>query len=244
MLKPEEKNIIAILWDYDGTLVDSARKNMQVTIEVLHHFDSDIEAHLPLALQSYEAYQDANHRYRNWRELYSKCYGIPSNKLDEAGKLWTPEQQKNKIIPDMFPGLVEVIVELKGIPMGICSQNDSEVIWKNLEYYGVADRFQYIVGYADVPSKMQKPHPYGFINCAEALNPKNKAGTYLYIGDHCDDVTFGKNGEAATGHKVVCIATDFLGLNRNLYLTWKTKPEYYIESTEELKQVVISLLKR
>lgn len=37
------RKINGILFDYDGTLVDSARKNMQVCIEVLKHFDPQIE---------------------------------------------------------------------------------------------------------------------------------------------------------------------------------------------------------
>ena len=71
--QPEEKRVIAILWDYDGTLINSAKKNIAVTIEVLRHFDPDIEVHLPAALQSYVAYQEANHHYRNWQTLYTDC---------------------------------------------------------------------------------------------------------------------------------------------------------------------------
>jgi HAD superfamily hydrolase (TIGR01549 family) len=242
MKTSEEDRIIAILWDYDGTLVDSARKNMKVTIEVLRHFDPDIEKHIPPALQSYDAYQEANHRYRNWRELYTNCYGIPVDKLDEAGRLWTPEQLRNNTIPDMFPGLSELFVNLNGIQMGICSQNASENIWNTLSYYGVADYFSQIIGYADVPGNMQKPHPYGFTRCAEALNPDNNAGTYIYIGDHSDDVTFGKNGEAATGHKVICITIDYLGLNSDLYSSWITAPNYFARNTNELKHILVSLL--
>ena len=241
--QPEEKRVIAILWDYDGTLINSAKKNIAVTIEVLRHFDPDIEVHLPAALQSYVAYQEANHHYRNWQTLYTDCYGIPKDQLDEAGRLWTPEQEKNKMIPDMFSGLADVLSELKQIPMGICSQNNCEVIKKTLEYYGVVDCFQQIIGYSDIPNNMQKPHPHGFIQCAEFLNPENKAGTYIYIGDHSDDVVFGKNAEAATGHKVVCITIDYLGLNRERHLTWKIAPDYYAKSSHELRQIVMSLLK-
>jgi HAD superfamily hydrolase (TIGR01549 family) len=244
MMSSEENQVAAILWDYDGTLVDSARKNMKVTIEVLRHFDPDIEDHIPPALQSYDAYQEANHRYRNWRELYTHCYGIPFDKLDEAGRLWAPEQERNKSIPDMFPGLADLLATLKGIPMGICSQNASENIWHTLSYYGVADYFRHVVGFEDVPGNMQKPHSYGFVKCAEALNPENKAGTYIYIGDHSDDVTFGKNGEAATGHKVICITADYLGLNGELYSSWKTAPNYYVRHTNELKQILVALLKQ
>lgn len=57
--------ILGILWDYDGTLFNTANKNIEVTIEVLKHFDKEIEKHLPEALTSYEKYQEANYKYKN-----------------------------------------------------------------------------------------------------------------------------------------------------------------------------------
>lgn len=41
----------AIIWDYDGTLIDSARKNMAVAVEGLRRFDSEIDGHLHEALR-------------------------------------------------------------------------------------------------------------------------------------------------------------------------------------------------
>lgn len=68
--------LLGILWDYDGTIIDTARKNMKVTIEVLKHYDKDIESHLPKALQSYENYQIANHKCKNWQELYMNEFNV------------------------------------------------------------------------------------------------------------------------------------------------------------------------
>ena len=66
--------ILGIVWDYDGTIINSAKKNIEVTIEVLKHFDRDIEKHLPKALTSYNNYQEANHKYANWQDLYLNEY--------------------------------------------------------------------------------------------------------------------------------------------------------------------------
>ena len=43
---------MAILWDYDGTLVDSSRKNMEVTISIFRKFYPDIAANMPDVLKS------------------------------------------------------------------------------------------------------------------------------------------------------------------------------------------------
>ena len=129
------KGIKAILWDYDATLVDSAKKNMEVIVQVLRHFDPEIDDHLPQIAVDYDLYQEANHRYTNWHELYIRELGFREEQLDEAGRLWGPEQALNKRLPDMFPGMAELLTELKDIPMGICSQNEKENIKSVLHHY-------------------------------------------------------------------------------------------------------------
>ena len=96
---------MAILWDYDGTLVDSSRKNMEVTISIFRKFYPDIAANMPDVLKSYDKYQKANHKSRNWRELYRECYGIEEEELDRAGRLWAEGQLKDTAVPDIFPGM-------------------------------------------------------------------------------------------------------------------------------------------
>ncbi|WP_276629399.1 hypothetical protein [Terrisporobacter hibernicus] len=58
--------ISAILWDYDGTLVNSVKKNIEVTKEVLKNFIPDLDNNLPKALTSVENYEEANYKYKNW----------------------------------------------------------------------------------------------------------------------------------------------------------------------------------
>ena len=45
---------MAILWDYDGTLVDSSRKNMEVTISIFRKFYPDIAAKVMTVSPYYE----------------------------------------------------------------------------------------------------------------------------------------------------------------------------------------------
>lgn len=238
-------NIIGVIWDYDGTIIDSAKKNIEVTIEVLKHFDKDIEKHLPEALQSYENYQKANHKYKNWRELYKESYGLKEEQLDEAGSLWTPEQLKNKTVPSIFEGMDEIFRKLKPIKMGICSQNSNKNIKKTLKHYGIEKCFEAIIGYDDLLGSEQKPDPAGFIKCIELLEINNESGTLIYIGDHSEDVVFGKNAEEVLKEKeinVICIAIDHLGLSLNTYEKWSVQPNYFVQTTLELDNVLQKLL--
>lgn len=233
--------LLGILWDYDGTIIDTARKNMKVTIEVLKHYDKDIENHLPVALQSYENYQEANHKYKNWQDLYMNEFNVKEKDLGEIVTFWASEQEKIKYIPDMFDGLKNIIKSLD-IKMGICSQNSSGTIKSVLKHYEVLDKFQYIVGYDETGIYYQKPDPSGFIKCVSELGINNEDGFYIYIGDHLDDVTFARNTESELGKKVISITVDYLGLNKDKYKSWKNIPDYYVTSAEELNDVLKKIL--
>ncbi|MEE8062223.1 MAG: hypothetical protein V3T16_10335, partial [Gemmatimonadales bacterium] len=65
----------AVIWDYDGTLVDSCERNLSVTREIittvtLRPADSDE------ALVSVASYRAATVRSRNWRDLYATEFGF------------------------------------------------------------------------------------------------------------------------------------------------------------------------
>lgn len=80
----------AILWDYDGTLANTPVKNIAVTRAVLGRLDPALLDPLPEALSSLDAYQAANYRWRNWRELYQHALRVPADRLDEAGPCGAP----------------------------------------------------------------------------------------------------------------------------------------------------------
>ncbi len=233
--------LLGILWDYDGTIIDTARKNMKVTIEVLKHYDKDIESHLPVALQSYENYQKANHKYKNWQDLYMNEFNVKEDDLSEIVTFWSPEQEKIKYIPDMFVGLKDIIKSLD-TKMGICSQNSSTTIKSILNHYGVLDKFDYIVGCEEIGINHQKPDPSGFVKCVNNLRINEEEGFYIYIGDHSDDVTFARNAEKELNKKVISITVDYLGFNKDRYKNWINIPDYYVSSAEELKEVLKKFL--
>ena len=68
--------IKAILWDYDGTLMDSSKKSIEVSLEVLSRFIPDIYENIPEPLSSRENFQETYGRISDWVELYHVCYGL------------------------------------------------------------------------------------------------------------------------------------------------------------------------
>ena len=186
----------AILWDYDGTLANTPVKNIAVTRAVLGRLDPALLDPLPDAISSLAAYQAANYRWRNWRELYQHALRVPADRLDEAGALWGPCQLADRTLPPLFGGLLEVLPRLAALaPMGICSQNDSGNIRAALAAHGAADCFAAVVGHADVDFARQKPDPAAFLACLDRLGLRE--GRFAYIGDHAGDIAFGRNAQAA-----------------------------------------------
>lgn len=239
-------NISAVLWDYDGTIVDTTRKNMEVTLEVLKHFIPDIYNNIPKALTSIKNYQEANYKYKNWKELYKNCYGLNDEEVNEAGKLWSPCQLADNTIPDMFNELDEVIKQLGDIKQGICSQNCSKNIENTLNKFEVLEYFQSIIGYEDISYDEQKPNPSGFLKCIEKLNISINNSTIIYIGDHQEDTIFGKNAEeyyCSKGYnvKVICIAASYSGHSTE---NWAIKPDFIAYSTTDIIDIIKELLKR
>jgi HAD superfamily hydrolase (TIGR01549 family) len=237
--------ISAIIWDYDGTLVDSTKKNMEVTIEVLKNFNKDIEHNLPEALTSVKKYLQADYKYKNWRDLYLNCYNLKENQLDEAGKLWSPYQLANNTTADLFPGLDATIRFLGNYKHGICSQNGSDNIRKTLKTFGISDYFEAIVGYADVSYQEQKPNPAGFIKCINMLNMPVENKILIYIGDHQEDVVFGRNAQILLNQKVQnvtvkSIAVDYSG---SAPKDWIHKPDYIASSAEDIKHIITDMQK-
>lgn len=207
----------AILWDYDGTLADSSKKNIEVTIEILRRFIPDVDENVPEALASRTSYQDAYGKMSDWKELYRTCYGLDDEQVKAAGAMWSEAQLSNKTFSDIFSGVPEMLAALAPIPMGVCSQNGAEVIRRSLEHHGILKYFGAVVGYDEVPFDGQKPAPDAFFVCLDRLGIKNRGCRFIYVGDHSVDVAFGKNAETELkksfpAAEVICVAVHHPGL--------------------------------
>ncbi len=230
--------IKGILWDFDDTLVDSEANNREVILAVLEHFYPDVRENPPEAIRTLKDYQKANHKYKNWQDLYHYAFGIPWDRIGEAGSYWEPEQSRNMTIPELFPHMKETVLKLSGIPMGICSQNAKSTIERALSAGGILDRFDVIIGCMEAGFDAQKPDPAGFIMCTERMGIRYIKGEYVYIGDHRDDVTFARNAEQILGEKVYCITFDGVGLTKEEHKKWEEAPDHYVNNAKDLFDVI------
>jgi len=188
---PLEKNglvrtpVRAIIWDYDGTLVDSRVKNRQVNRTLVADITGRPADDFP-ALRTPEAYEAADSRAANWRELYLLELGLTEKQADEAGRLWASYQLKDETVTPFLEGIPQAVASLGHLSQGIVSQNGSQVILKELDQAGLADHFGCVIGYEEVGPERQKPAPDGLIACLQSLTGL-APGIVFYVGDYETD---------------------------------------------------------
>ena len=109
--------IKAILWDYDGTLMDSSKKSIEVSLEVLSHFIPDVYENIPKPLSSRENFQETYGRISDWVELYHVCYGLNDEQTRMAVEMWGEVQLRNKTEAELYSGIPEILEHFKETKM-------------------------------------------------------------------------------------------------------------------------------
>lgn len=224
----------AVLWDFDGTMVNSAPKNIAITREILAVIAPHrAGARLPQWLQNEDEYHNANHLAANWRELYTDFYGLSEEETDAAGELWALYQASNTTPVEPFDGVIKAITTLAALPQGICSQNSSENIVSVLEQRGVAQHFQCIIGYEQIPFEHSKPEPEAGLKCLAQLFSQLENKTIIYVGDHEGDVIFTRNIAAriCSSNTLVSVAVDYSGGHPE---RWENQADHIISDPRDL----------
>jgi len=229
--------IDAILWDYDGTLVNSVPKNIDITKQILSVVAPRLSGeNLPYCLKSERTYHLANHQSKNWQDLYVNYYGMIEKEMLEAGAMWTEYQLKNSTPVELFPEIEHTVNQIH-LPQGICSQNSAENISQLLNKKNLIRKFNSIVGYDDIPINAQKPSPFGGIKCLEQIFETTLDKTIFFVGDHEGDVAFARNieKELCENGKVISIGATYSGADTKL---WTYQPDFEIEAPTDLLKII------
>jgi len=227
-----------ILWDFDGTLANSAAKNIAITKLILAHVAPRLTGdNLPGPLTSEAAYHVANHAAENWRDLYRDHFGMTEEETDLAAPLWEPYQLSDRTGVSLFEGVVETIRRLSRYPQGICSANATQTIWRVLHENGIDSDFGSVIGYEGLPHHQQKPAPDGGLKCLGEIFGEIRDINVICIGDHLADVLFARGladrlGPAST---VVSIVATHSGAMPH---RWRAQPDVVIEHPAALADLL------
>ena len=232
----------AVIWDYDGTLVDTRQKNLNVTRKIVKSIAGIDPMAIP-ALQTIEQYMLANTSALNWRDFYSREFHLTEEQIDAAGRAWTEFQQEDTTPTPLFDGIHEVIEALRALPHGVVSQNSRLTISTVLHGCGLLPYFLSIIGYEEVDLRRQKPAPDGVLLCIREL-VDSEEGLIMYIGDHETDARCAFNAATAlraSGSGIELRSIGILHLPASDVSGWSIKPDYEARCTQDIARIILGM---
>ncbi|HUM84962.1 MAG TPA: HAD family phosphatase [Lachnospiraceae bacterium] len=172
----------AVIFDLDGTLVDSMGMWIDIDAEYLARFDLPVPPHLQ---------QDINGlRWSETAEYFQKRFHIEKS-IEEIGQDWLDmaREQYRRRLP-LKPGAREFISYLQDlkIPLGIASSNHPDLIEDFLEAHGLDGCFSTVITCEDVSAG--KPDPSVYLTAARKLGAE--PGECLVFEDIPNGILAGK----------------------------------------------------
>ena len=158
------KNIKAVIFDMDGSLVDSMWIWKQIDIDYLGRFGHK----LPETLQS----EIEGMSFLETAIYMKKRFNIPQE-IEEMIAAWNHmawDKYENEVF--LKPGVAEFLKECqkRGIKLGIASSNSRELVENVIRSRGLQDVFGYIMTGSD--NVKGKPAPDIYLRAAEGLGVK------------------------------------------------------------------------
>lgn len=172
----------AILFDWDGTLVDSLGPLYRANLAVMRAFG--------------RPYDEATHRATyepDWRRMYRRL-GIPEDRHDEANERWRAAYAGGSSNA-LFPGTAAALDRLAqaGAQLGLVTAGERSVVAPQLERFGLAGRFAVEVFGDDHP--VHKPDPAPLRAALAHLGLADRPAAAAYVGDFTDDMRMARSAE-------------------------------------------------
>jgi phosphoglycolate phosphatase len=177
---PVPNELRAVLFDWDGTLVDSAARTYHCYVRVFSAYgiDYDHEAfERTYSPDWYRTYEDVGLSREHWPEADARwisCYETETSRL--------------------LPGAREALERLaaRGIALGLVSSGDGSRVRREIEALGLEGLFAAVVCGGETARR--KPDPEPLLAALERLrvHPAESA----YVGDSPEDVTMAKSAGA------------------------------------------------
>jgi HAD superfamily hydrolase (TIGR01509 family) len=164
----------AVLFDWDGTLVD--------TLGVLYRANEAVFGAFGLP---FDEVLYRRHYAPDWRLMYRRL-GIPEDRLEDAATHWRDAFDRDAAPP--FPGVVEALRRLRsaGMRLGIVTAGDRDVVSRHLEQTGIGRLLSTAVYGDDLP--VHKPHPAPLRLALAELDLADEPAATVFVGDAVSDV--------------------------------------------------------
>lgn len=212
------KVIRALLFDLDGTLIDSA---------------SDITRCLNVVLKSHGFGERKVEEVQRCigdgvLTLLERATGIKDREqLEEMAKVFKPYYAKHCLEKtELYPGVKKILQHFHHKKMAIVSNKPYEMVLKNLQHFSLRNYFQVVFGAESIANR--KPHPEPVRKALEILTVRPEEA--LVVGDGTTDILSGKSAGTWT-----CAVTYGYRPKEELLAL---KPDFVIDRIIDLKKVI------
>jgi len=174
--------ITTLLFDWDGTLYDSA------TAGLLAFQKTFADLGISFTREFYEASYSPN-----WYAMY-EALNLPKERWESADELWLEHYGEQE--PRLVEGAKETILDLcaRGLRLGIVTSGTQRRVIREIEQLGLTPVFEAVICNEHIVNK--KPHPEGLEKAIEQLACSREDCSY--IGDAPEDVRMGKRAGVFT----------------------------------------------
>jgi len=177
----KKHRILGVLFDWDGTLLDS------------YHADSS--AYLAMFEEMGIAWglRDlARHYSPNWYDVY-RAAGLHRSRWDDADRAWRKQYAMHR--PGLLPGARQVLAALgKRYALGLVTSGDRDRVLRQLREFRLLRLFSARVCSGDTENK--KPHPEPLLSALQKMRlaPED----CVYVGDTREDVHMARRAAVRT----------------------------------------------
>jgi len=170
------KNPRAVIFDWDGTLVDTAEASYRCYVRTFESYS------LPFDRETY-----ARTYSPNWYHTF-RCMGLAEERWAEADERWLAYFAEENV--ELIDGAGDVVRTLtaRGIAAAIVTSGSRERVVREIHQHGLVSHFSHCLFGSDVSNK--KPHPEALLLCLERLGVA--AEDAVYVGDSPEDITMAR----------------------------------------------------
>ncbi len=202
-----------MLFDWDGTLLDSYHADTQAYLEMFHA----LGIHWGLA-------EFERHYSPDWYQVY-RAARLPRARWEEAGRLWNRFYRRHS--PKLLPGARRVLRALaRRFTLGLVTSGSRPRVRRQLVRFGLADLFAARVCSED--AYRRKPHPAPLELALQGLRLLPEA--CVYVGDSAEDIQMARRA----GVRVIAVLGSF-PTHRRLRAA---RPDALISSIKQLPRVL------
>jgi pyrophosphatase PpaX len=216
MALKRNQNIEGVLFDWDGTLLDSYRADTSAYLAMFKEMD------IAWGIEELE-----KHYSPNWYEVY-RAARLPRKHWEAADRAWRTHYAKHR--PKLITGVRRVLARVaSAYCLGLVTSGDRDRVTRQLREFRLAKLFAARVCSGDTPCKKPHPEPLRLALRKMKLDPS----ACVYVGDAAQDVEMARRA----GVRAIGVLGPFPTEKR----LRAAKPEILLDSLGELPDVLKEL---